>query len=1237
MRRFLLALLVLVLPLHALAQTAKQIVQYPAAGAISTSDRLLLQQGGVGTPFTHGTVAQIISGGLPGSFSTLAGSGDFTINTNKFSVTAASGNTAVAGTLGVTGAATLSGTLGVTGATTLSSTLGVTSTITGTGSIIAGNGGAAPVTLQSGIISVPASQSLSVRTSTAGQTISFGAPSAGTGNALTLTPNSNGNSFFGSAPNDATVTNRLTVGQLRSSGGTFALSGTVTPTAFSGTGSTATVTFAAISGMVIPVGSSVTISGATPSGYNGTYTVTASTNTTVSFASSTTGALSVAGSMAYAMPAQRVFSMVSNWSGAPAAGTQFYPYTFTIPADTADTGGTGSGAPLMYLAHNWGGAAKGSKGGLRIALTHTSATNDPFVGSINQQHVIGEWWGATAYNAGGTGNNSLAAGSFYGTNPQILLQPGATYWRLANAMGEVNLAVYASSRSLTLGGTVTAGDVLTVTFASADITGTPVSVTWTTGAAQTLTMVAKNLVSAINSNVALANAKISASSSGAVVTINWYTHIASLTTTVGTSGGATTTMALGSVTNGASVDIKLMGSMVRLADDTGPGSLNSAFLLFTAQPGSGRSGLFNYGLVFGGIENYSGEWSWHRGSTLIGANQSTSYGGAGKTAPLVPNWAKYGIDFSRVAVAGNGGASLRLPGFQVRSDTTGAVYVGGYKIAAASGVLAIDTGSGATATAVALQSGGGGGSGTDANNYYRGDVGTDDYGGQYEATGITAATGAVSTFTVLNYPSYVAGSAPSNPITVNGGSGSGWTVNATWPSTPALSLQASGGVTNAGGDIKITDQSNTLSIGTGVVVASPAATSGGFNTLLGHSAGKNVSSGAIETTAVGYCSGGAGCRGGGAAGGTGMTGSENTHVGWYSGTQVTTGSFLTAVGVNTMGAETTGNNSVAFGTDAMRNSIGITASVAIGPNALRNGAATTTSVAIGQNALIGDETAPSTSVGSDLIAMGYTAIASATRTTLSSTIGIGTRAGNALQTGSAGVFIGHEAGKVATVAGNMVGMGFQALVAATTATDTVAIGRNAGGSITTAANDVFVGHFAGQGATGSNLVAVGSHALEAPGSTVNAVAVGHNAGKLWTGNGGLFLGPQVGSTTAASGNNVLLIGTNSSTDTPASNTTNYMAIGGGSTPVIFATSTNATPAVGIPGSLALGSGSLTVSAGSVGLTKITASAAAAGAAGGKIELVCGTNSGTAKLIAYAGTSTTAVTILDNIGSGVTGC
>jgi hypothetical protein len=62
--------------------------------------------------------------------STLNVVSDFSVATNKFTVAATSGNTAVAGTLGVTGAATLSSTLGVTGAATLSSTLGVTGAAT---------------------------------------------------------------------------------------------------------------------------------------------------------------------------------------------------------------------------------------------------------------------------------------------------------------------------------------------------------------------------------------------------------------------------------------------------------------------------------------------------------------------------------------------------------------------------------------------------------------------------------------------------------------------------------------------------------------------------------------------------------------------------------------------------------------------------------------------------------------------------------------------------------------------------------------------------------------------------------------------------------------------------------------------------------------------------------------------------------------------------------------------------
>ena len=64
-------------------------------------------------------------------------------------------------------------------------------------------------------------------------------------------------------------------------------------TGASGTGTTATITF--YGRALYPTGSSVTISGVAPAGYNGTYLATASAPGAVSFASSTTGAQTTAG------------------------------------------------------------------------------------------------------------------------------------------------------------------------------------------------------------------------------------------------------------------------------------------------------------------------------------------------------------------------------------------------------------------------------------------------------------------------------------------------------------------------------------------------------------------------------------------------------------------------------------------------------------------------------------------------------------------------------------------------------------------------------------------------------------------------------------------------------------------------------------------------------------------------------------------------------------------------------
>ena len=62
-------------------------------------------------------------------------------------------------------------------------------------------------------------------------------------------------------------------------------------TGVSGTGSTATITFSTQTAAPFAVGSSIVVTGFTPVGYNGTYTVTSCTTSAVSFANTTTAAL----------------------------------------------------------------------------------------------------------------------------------------------------------------------------------------------------------------------------------------------------------------------------------------------------------------------------------------------------------------------------------------------------------------------------------------------------------------------------------------------------------------------------------------------------------------------------------------------------------------------------------------------------------------------------------------------------------------------------------------------------------------------------------------------------------------------------------------------------------------------------------------------------------------------------------------------------------------------------------
>lgn len=102
-----------------------------------------------------------------------------------------------------------------------------------------------------------------------------------------------------------------------------------------------------------------------------------------------------------------------------------------------------------------------------------------------------------------------------------------------------------SAETLTIGGTVAAGDTVTATVTSTALAGSPVSVAYDTLSTDTTTTIAAALVAAINANAAMAAAGITAQSAAAVISI--YAP-ASVTYTVAGSSTGTITVTSGSGT-----------------------------------------------------------------------------------------------------------------------------------------------------------------------------------------------------------------------------------------------------------------------------------------------------------------------------------------------------------------------------------------------------------------------------------------------------------------------------------------------------------------------------------------------------------------------------------------------------------------------------------------------------------------------------------------------------------------
>ena len=151
----------------------------------------------------------------------------------------------------------------------------------------------------------------------------------------------------------------------------------LTTTAATGTGSVATLTFAAQTQPPYQVGATITVAGVSPSGYNGTFTVTACTTTTVSYSNATSAAQTVAGTITGTYNSAMWSFEGGIQRQSSAAGTRL------VGTPQLNRVATDPGASAWSIAIT----ADTTNGGLAITVTGVTATTIRWVAKLETTEV----------------------------------------------------------------------------------------------------------------------------------------------------------------------------------------------------------------------------------------------------------------------------------------------------------------------------------------------------------------------------------------------------------------------------------------------------------------------------------------------------------------------------------------------------------------------------------------------------------------------------------------------------------------------------------------------------------------------------------------------------------------------------------------------------------------------------------------------------------------------------------
>ena len=318
-----------------------------------------------------------------------------------------------------------------------------------------------------------------------------------------------------------------------------------------------------------------------------------------------------------------------------------------------------------------------------------------------------------------------------------------------------------------------------------------------------------------------------------------------------------------------------------------------------------------------------------------------------------------------------------------------------------------------------------------------------------------------------------------------------------------------------------------------------AAGTGSNNTIIGHSAGNDISSSNFNTVVGAFAldaqtSGGRNVAIGYNALSSDLTGGRSTAVGWNAlGTQSLSNndiSYNVAVGYDAMADNTTGTKNVAVGYACLDANTSGYNNTAVGDNALSTNQTGDQNTAIGRAALNTNTGTNNTAVGNHALiantsadentAVGSFALADNTTGTRNTAVGLFSLITNS--TGSDNVGIGRSALQNCT-AGQNTAVGSMAGDAITSGANNTAIGYEAAGKMTTGYDNTAVGRASMLDTTsGNSNTAIGVEALENNSTGNEIVAVGKHAGRNLTGSATTVIGYRAANNVTSSQESVYI-------------------------------------------------------------------------------------------------------------------